>query len=76
MAAFPGSGNAALRAFVDEYRVRCLWFLRQDYYPATAAEIEHVLHLIQQHGDRQAFVRAAGFRQWLSLPSSEHSVVS
>jgi hypothetical protein len=70
----PALDDAAFRAFVDEYRVRCLWFLRQDYFPATAAECETVLRLIEQHGDRRAFVRAAEFRQWLSLPSSEHSV--
>ena len=26
---------AELRGLVDEYRSRCLWFLREDYYPAT-----------------------------------------
>jgi hypothetical protein len=26
---------AELRRLVDEYRSRCLWFLREDYYPAT-----------------------------------------
>lgn len=68
--------DAALQAFVDEYRARCLWFLRHDYYPVTAAERERVLRLIEQHGDREAFVRVAEFRQWLSLRSSEPSVVS
>jgi hypothetical protein len=68
--------DATLRAFVDEYRARCLWFLRADYYPTTPAERERVLRLIEQYGDRKAFVRAAEFRQWLSLPFSEHSAVS
>lgn len=49
---------------------------KDDFYPATAAERERVLRLIEQHGDRDAFVRAAQFRQWLSPPSSEPSVVS
>lgn len=67
---------AALTPFVDEHRIRCLWFLRADYYPSTRAEAEKVLRLIEQHGDRDAFVRAAQFRQWLSLHSSEHSAAS
>jgi hypothetical protein len=74
MRAVPVLDDAAFRAFVDEYRVRCLWFLRQDYFPATAAECETVLRLIEQHGDRRAFVRAAEYRRWLSRPSSEPSV--
>lgn len=68
--------QSAFRAFVDEHRGRCLWFLKHDYYPASAPECEHVLRLIEQHGDREAFIRAAEFRQWLSHPSSEPSVVS
>lgn len=66
----PALNDSAFRAFVDEYRVRCLWFLRQDYFPVTAAECESVLRLIEQHGDRQAFLRTAEFRQWLSLRSN------
>ncbi len=64
------------RQFVDEYRERCLWFLRQDYYPATPAECDDVLRLIERHGDRRAFVRAAEFRQWLSPRSSDTSAGS
>lgn len=55
-----------LHALVDEYRDRCLWFLRRDYYPQTSAEAERVLDAIQRHGDRQAFQRAAEIRQWPS----------
>jgi hypothetical protein len=29
----------AVRALVDEYRQRCLWYLRDDFYPATRAEV-------------------------------------
>jgi hypothetical protein len=68
--------EGALRAFVDEYRARCLWFLRADYYPATAGEVAEVLRLIERHGDRRALVRAAEFRQWLSRRSNETSAVS
>jgi hypothetical protein len=68
--------DVALRALVDEYRGRCLWFLRRDYYPVTAAEAQPVLDAIQRHGDRDGFRRAAQIRQWLSLPSSAKSAGS
>jgi hypothetical protein len=71
----PDTG-AALRELVDEYRDRCLWFLRRDYYPATTAEAERVLDAIQRHGDRDGFRRAAQARQWLSRPSNATSVGS
>ena len=68
--------DAALRELVDAYRSRCLWFLRRDYHPATVAEAERVLDAIQRHGDREAFLRAARVRSWLSLPSSATSAGS
>ena len=68
--------NAALRKLVDEYRHRCLWFLRPDYYPATIAEAQRVLDAIQRHGDRDGFRRAAQVRQWLSHPSNATSAGS
>lgn len=70
------TANDALRQFVDEYRARCLWFLRPDYYPATPDEREEVLRLIERHGDRAAFHRAAQIRQWLSPASSARSATS
>ena len=66
----------AVNDLVDEYRPRCLWFLRGDYYPATDDERERVLHYIQRYGDRRAYLRAAEIRQWLSRASSARSAVS
>jgi hypothetical protein len=43
---------------VDEYRSRCLWFLRPGYYPATDADRLRILGYIERHGDRAAFVKA------------------
>ena len=62
-----------VRALVDEYRVSCLWFLRQDYYPETPAEARSVLESIERHGDVTAFRKAATLRQWLLLNSSTTS---
>ncbi|MFH1143671.1 MAG: hypothetical protein V1774_03920 [Candidatus Eisenbacteria bacterium] len=62
-----------VRLLVDEYRERCLWFLRPDYYPETIDEALRVLRAIETHGDAAAFRRAAALRQWFLLHSSEKS---
>ncbi len=74
--AAPGTLAAAVNALVDDYRVRCLWFLRPDYYPATREEQLRVLDYVQRHGDREAHVRVATLRQWLSQTSSADSAAS
>ena len=61
---------------VDEYRSRCLWFLRPDFYPRTSAEILRILRHIDGHGDRSAFQRSAAIRRWLSRSSSGRSAAS
>jgi hypothetical protein len=66
----------AFNALMDEYRVRCLWFLRADYYPDTPEGRLRVLEYVQRYGDRDAFVRAAHLRRWLSQISSADSVDS
>jgi hypothetical protein len=68
--------DTALRELVDEYRGRCLWFLRRDYCPATTEEARRVLDAIQRHGNRDGFQRAARVRQWLSPASSATSAGS
>lgn len=68
--------EAELRRLVDDYRTRCLWFLRPDYYPKTREEMLRVLRQIEKNADREGFVRAARIRQWLSPPSSGPSAVS
>ena len=72
----PACSETEFHGFVDQYRARCLWFLREDYYPRTPAEREEVLRQIAQHGDRDAFLRVAQFRTWLSQLSSETSAGS
>ena len=67
---------AELRSLVDEYRSLCLWFLREDYYPATRDEVLTVLRHIERHGDREGFQRAAALRRWLSPASSATSAAS
>lgn len=68
--------EAELRALVDEQRTRCLWFLREDFYPESREEAVRVLRQIERHGDREAYVRAARMRRWLSQTSSEASAAS
>jgi hypothetical protein len=66
----------AVNRLIDEYRIRCLWFLRPDYYPSTPEERLRVLGHIERHGDREAFRRAAVLKRWLSRDSSAPSVGS
>jgi hypothetical protein len=66
----------AVDRLVDEYRVRCLWFLREDHYPKTREERLRVLGYIERYGDREAFRRAGELRQWLSRNSSAPSAGS
>jgi hypothetical protein len=70
------SADVALRQLIDEYRTRCLWFLREDYYPATPEERERVFAAIERYGDLAAFRRVTEIREWLSLHSSDASAVS
>lgn len=62
-----------VRSLVDDYRQRCLWFLRPDYYPETIEEALRVLGAIENHGDVAAFKRAATLRQWFLQHSNEMS---
>ena len=62
--------ESAVDCLVDEYRVRCLWFLRPDYYPSTAAQRLQVLGYIERYGDRDGFRRARILRRWLSPASN------
>ncbi len=66
----------AVDRLVDEYRVRCLWFLREDHYPKTREERLRVLGYIERYGDMEAFRRAGELRQWLSQTISAPSAGS
>jgi hypothetical protein len=73
MAAEPVDPRGVVNALVDEYRTRCLWFLRSDYYPTTHEERLQVLGYIERYGDATAYQRASNLRLWLSQHSSEAS---
>lgn len=66
----------SLRALIDQYRTRCLWYMREGYYPTTNDEVLLVLDAIQRHGDVEAFKRAGVLRQWVSATSSAASASS
>jgi len=63
----------AVDRLVDRYRVECLWFLREDYYPASDEERLRVLEYVERYGDREAWKAAAELRRWLSPTSSARS---
>jgi hypothetical protein len=73
MSAAPESVERAVNELIDEYRDRCLWFLRSDYYPETNQERLRALGYIERYGDVAAFRRAGALRKWLSRSSSEPS---
>ena len=62
--------ETAFRALIEEYRDRCLWFLKPGYQPATVEEALRVLDTIQRHGDVEAFKRAGALRPWVSASFS------
>ncbi len=68
--------EAAVNQLVDEYRHRCLWFLRADFYPSTLADRFRVLGYIERYGDREAFRKAAKLKKCLSQNSSDASAGS
>lgn len=76
MAHAPADVVQEINRLVDEYRTRCLWFLRPGYYPASDEERQRILGYIERHGDRAAFQRAAAVRRWLSHTSSARSAAS
>ena len=76
MSAIPQEALDPLKAIVDKYRDRCLWFLRPGYYPESLEEALRVLESIQRHGDREAFKRAGEVRRWLSQGISAKSAGS
>jgi hypothetical protein len=59
-----------INQLVDEYRDRCLWFLRADYYPTDLPDVPRTLDYIRRYGDREAFRRAGGISIKGMRPSS------
>jgi hypothetical protein len=72
----PADVADSINRLVDEYRTRCLWFLRSDYYPSIREEQLRVLGYVERYGDVAAFRRAARLRQWLLHPSNAASADS
>jgi len=58
-----------IQRLVEDYRDRCLWFLRKDFMPTTAEEILRTLEQIERYGDRAAYERAEEIKRWLQAPS-------
>jgi hypothetical protein len=66
-------GYRDVLALVEEYRDRCLWFLREDYVPVATDEILRTLDYIERYGDADGYRRAREIRAWLSQPSRPES---
>lgn len=63
----------AVRRLADEYRDRCLWFLRADFAPATPGELERVLDSIERYADLAGYRQARALKRWLSATTSAPS---
>ena len=70
-----GNLQEEVNALIDQYRARCLWFLREDYYPVDREDTLRVLDYIKRYGDLEAFRRASTLAEWLSPHSSEKFAV-
>lgn len=62
-----------INSLIEEYRDRCLWFLRPDYKPESTGEILQVLDLIERYGDRAGYQRAEQVKAWLLQNSKAKS---
>ena len=62
--------EAAVDVLADEYRLRCLWFLRPGYRASSDRDRLRLLRAIETHGDREGYRRAALLREWLSRTSN------
>jgi hypothetical protein len=58
-----------LARLIEEYRDRCLWFLRPDFMPTTTEQILRTLDQLERYGDRAAYQRAEAIKRWLQAPS-------
>lgn len=58
---------------VEEYRDRCLWFLRPDYVPSTPEEIDLALEYIERYGDQRAYRHVEEIKKWLSRHTKPQS---
>jgi len=63
----------AVHRLVEDNRLPCLWFMKEDYLPASAREADRALAEIEMHGDRQAWTEARTLRIWLSQSISAAS---
>ncbi len=58
--------RSELRDLIEANRVRALWSLPRDYFPADEASVRRVLERIAARGDRQTWVRARQMLRELS----------
>lgn len=64
--------NDQINQLAEENRTTCLWFLRQDYLPASTSERLTVLKHLETYGNRQTFVCARTLRDCLLQTTNDH----
>ena len=68
--------NAEIDRLVVENRLRCFWFMRDDYRPASLQDRIQALEYLEQKSDRALFKEVRRLREWLLHLSNEKSVQS
>ena len=56
------------------YRIQCLWFLKEDYFPDTPGQAIRVLEQIERHADQDGYIEARKLKEWLLRNTSDRSV--
>ncbi len=59
-----------LESLVNQYRSRCLWFIREDFVPRDREQAIRTLEYIERYGDRDGFLQARRLKTWLSQHTS------
>ncbi|MCP5008014.1 MAG: hypothetical protein GY941_29380 [Planctomycetes bacterium] len=54
-----------VNGLIDKTRSQCLWFFKPDYYPQSLEETLMVLKKIEINGNRENYINARKFSQWL-----------
>jgi hypothetical protein len=60
-------------ALINENRVACLWFLREDFLPEDTEGLVRAMTYIERHGNRDTYIKARKIREWLLRNINETS---
>ena len=68
--------NSEIDRLVEMHRLRCFWFMRDDYRPTSLPERLRALDYLEKRSDRALFKEVRKLREWLLHLSNEKSAQS